>query len=84
MKLKKIVSAALASLLILAMLPMSAAAAKKGITLDKTSLTMTVGETVTLKRTVTGIKKCTVQWSSSDKSVAAVSKGTFTAKKAGT
>lgn len=66
------------------MLPMSAAAAKKGIKLDKTKATLSVGETLTLTRTVTGYKKYTVQWSSSDKTVAAVSKGKVTAKKEGT
>ena len=84
MKLKRIISVMLASLLILTMLPMSAAAAKKGITLSKTSLTLSVGETATLTRTVTGYKKYTVQWSSSDKTVATVSKGKITAQKEGT
>lgn len=84
MKLKRIISVMLASLLILTMLPMSASAAKKGIKLNKTSLTLSVDETATLTRTVTGYKKYTVQWSSSDKTVATVSKGKVTAKKEGT
>lgn len=84
MKLKRIISVMLASLMILTMLPMSASAAKKGITLSKTSLTLAVGETATLTKTVTGYKKCTIQWSSSDKTVATVSKGKITAKKEGT
>lgn len=84
MKLKKIISVMLVSLLTLTMLPMSASAAKKGITLSKTSLTLSVGETETLTRTVTGYTKYTVQWSSSDKTVAAVSKGKVTAVKEGT
>lgn len=84
MKLKRIISVMLASLLILTMLPMSASAAKKSITLSKTSLTLAVGETETITRTVTGYKKYTVQWSSSDKTVATVSKGKITAKKEGT
>lgn len=84
MKLKRIISVMLASLLILTILPMSASAAKKGIKLSKTSLTLSVGENETLTKTVTGFKKCTVQWSSSDKTVAAVSKGKITAKKEGT
>lgn len=84
MKLKRIISAVLASLLILTMLPVSAAAVKKGIKLNKTSLTLAVGEISTLTRTVTGYTKYTVQWSSSDKAVAAVSKGKVTAKKEGT
>ena len=74
----------LASLLILTMLPMSAAAAQKGITLSKTSLTLSVDETAALTRTVTGYDKYTVQWSSSDKTVATVSKGKVTAQKEGT
>lgn len=84
MKLKRIISVMLASLLILTMLPMSASAAGKGIKLSKTSTTLAVGETETITRTVTGFKKCTVQWSSSDKTVATVSKGKITAKKEGT
>lgn len=74
----------LVSLLILTMLPMSASAAKKGIKLNKTSLSLAVGESVTLTKTVTGYKKYTIQWSSSDKTVATVSKGKITAKKEGT
>ncbi|MDE7287896.1 MAG: cellulase family glycosylhydrolase [Oscillospiraceae bacterium] len=84
MKLKRIISVMLASLLILTMLPMSASAAQKGITLSKTSLTLSVGETENLTKTVTGYKKYTVQWSSSDKTVATVSKGKVTAQKEGT
>lgn len=84
MKLKRISALILAALMCALILPVNAFAAKKGITLSKTSASMTVGDTLTLKRTVTGFKKCTVQWSSSDKTVASVSKGVVTAKKAGT
>lgn len=58
---------------------------KKSISLDSTSVTLCEGETFTLKPSVMGYKKCTVQWSSSDKSVAAVKKGGIvTALKEGT
>lgn len=84
MRLKRISALVLAALMCALILPLNAFAAKKGITLSKTSATMSEGETLTLKRTVTGFKKCIVQWSSSDKTVASVSKGVVTAKKAGT
>lgn len=84
MKLKRISALVIAALMCAFILPVNAFAAKKGITLSKTSASMTVGDTLTLKRTVTGFKKCTVQWSSSDKTVASVSKGVVTAKKQGT
>lgn len=60
------------------------AAEKKSIKLDQTKVSIAVGETCTLKPSVTGYKKVTVRWSSSDKSVATVKKGVVTAKKAGT
>ncbi|MDE6763288.1 MAG: cellulase family glycosylhydrolase, partial [Oscillospiraceae bacterium] len=60
------------------------AAEKKGIKLDQTKVTLTVGETCTLKPSLTGYKKATVQWSSSDKSVVTVKKGVVTAQKTGT
>lgn len=84
MKLKKIFSVMLVFLLVLAILPTSAAAAKTAIKLSKTSLKLAVGETATLTETVTGYKEYTVRWSSSDKTVATVSKGKITAKKEGT
>lgn len=84
MKLKRISALVAAALMFVLVLPVNAFAAKKGITLNKTSASMSAGDTLTLKRTVTGFKKCTVQWSSSDKAVASVSKGVVTAKKAGT
>lgn len=84
MKLKKITAAFLAVLLCVCTMSVSVSAAKKSIKLDQTKVTLSVGETCTLKPSVTGYKKATVQWSSSDKSVAAVSKGKVTAKKEGT
>ena len=63
---------------------MSVQSAKTKLKLNKSSVTITVGKTVTLKATVTG-KKGTVKWSSSKKSVATVSsKGVVTGKKKGT
>ena len=63
---------------------LSVQSAKTKLKLNKSSVTITVGKTVTLKATVTG-KKGTVKWSSSKKSVATVSsKGVVTGKKKGT
>lgn len=84
MKLKRIVSAIIASVMVLTLLPTTIFAAKKGITLNKSSISLEVGKSATLTETVTGYKKYTVQWSSSDKEIAAVSKGKVTAKKTGT
>ncbi len=53
------------------------------ITLDKTSLNMTVGDTITIVATVKG-KSQDVEWSSSDDSVAKVENGKVTGNKAGT
>ncbi len=52
------------------------------ITLDKTSLNMTVGDTSTITATVKGKDK-TVEWNSSDESVTKVENGNITAYKAG-
>lgn len=84
MNLRKLFAVLLTAIMCIMILPFEASAATKGVKLNKTSATMTVGDTLTLTRTVTGFKKCTLQWSSSDKTVATVSKGTITAKKAGT
>ncbi|MCM1022687.1 MAG: cellulase family glycosylhydrolase [Prevotella sp.] len=85
MKLKKITALFLAVLTcVLALTAGVSAADKKSIKLDRAKVTLSVGETCTLKPSVTGYKKVTVNWSSSDKSVAAVKKGVVTAKKAGT
>lgn len=84
MNFKRIAALIISAACLLTLLPMSASAAEKGIKFDKTSVTMAVDETVTLKRTVTGYKDYTVQWSSSDKTVAIVSKGMIIAKKEGT
>ena len=63
---------------------LSVQSAKTKLKLNRSSVTITVGKTVTLKATVTG-KKGTVKWSSSKKSVATVSsKGVVTGKKKGT
>lgn len=52
------------------------------IEVDKTSLNMTVGDTATITATVKG-KDQTVEWNSSDESVAKVENGNITANKAG-
>lgn len=85
MKVKKIIAILLTTLMCMMMFPMGISAAEtKGIKLDKTKLTMTAGTTYTLKKTVTGFKTCTLQWKSSNTSVATVSKGVITAKSEGT
>ena len=90
MNLKKLLAITSALLTCVFILSIGASASsktpkKKSITLDSTSITLCEGETFTLKPSVKGYKKCTVQWSSSDKSVAAVKKGGIvTALKEGT
>ena len=86
MKLKKILAVLMAALIcITAMAVNVSAASKKSVKLNKTKITLEVGDTYTLKKTVTGFSKYTGQWSSSDKSVATIkSGGKVTAKKAGT
>ncbi|MCR4779782.1 MAG: Ig-like domain-containing protein [Ruminiclostridium sp.] len=55
-----------------------------GITLDRTSVTLTEGETVTLKATVLPLEAmAAVTWSSTDPGVAKVDKGVVTAVKMG-
>ena len=53
------------------------------VELDKTSLNMTVGDTATITATVKG-KDQTVEWTSSDESIAKVENGTVTTNKTGT
>lgn len=85
MKLKKLTALLLAVLTCIFTLTAGVSAAgKKGIKLDETEVTLTVGDSCTLKPSLTGYKKATVQWSTSDKSVATVKKGVVTAKKVGT
>lgn len=85
MRIKKLTALFLAVLTCIFTLTAGASAAeKKSIKLDRTKVSIAVGETCTLKPSVTGYKKVTVQWSSSDKSVATVKKGVVTAKKVGT
>lgn len=84
MKLRKIFAVITAAVITFSLLTVSAGAAKKGITLSKSSVSVTAGKTFTLKADVTGYKKYTVVWSSSNSSVASVAKGgKVTAKKAG-
>ncbi|MBQ5319191.1 MAG: cellulase family glycosylhydrolase [Oscillospiraceae bacterium] len=86
MKIKKIFSVLLAALICISAMAVNVSAAtKKSVKLNKSKITLEVGESITLKKTVTGFSKYTVQWSTSDKTVAAVkSGGKVTAKKAGT
>lgn len=87
---KKIIAFSAAALTCILLLSLGASASpkdtkKKFITLDSASISLCEGETFILKPSVTGYKKCTVQWSSSDKSVASVKKGGIvTALKEGT
>lgn len=75
---KKVLSMLMTFIILFSMaLPANAEAAVK---ISKTSLTLTVGNSATLK--ITGTTK-EVKWSTSKKSVATVSKGKVTAKKAG-
>ncbi len=86
MKIRKFLAVMLAAVMcIMCMSLTTFAADKKGISLNKSSITMAIGKTCTLKPTVTGYSKYTLQWSSSDKTVAAVKKGgVVTAKGIGT
>lgn len=79
---KKILCGALAAAMVLTTAAIPASAAAKPA-LNKTKLTMTVGDTATLK-VKNAAKKETITWASKKKAVAAVSaKGKVTAKKAG-
>ena len=78
---KKIVSVMLVLAMLFTCIP-QIAEAKSGVKINKTSVTLTVGETCTLK--IIGTNK-PVTWSSSKPSIAAVNKnGKVTAKKVGT
>ena len=79
---KKILCGALAAAMVLTTAAVPASAAAKPA-LNKTKLTMTVGDTATLK-VKNAAKKEKITWASKKKTVAAVSsKGKVTAKKAG-
>ena len=86
MKLKKLLAVFMAALICISAMAVNvSAASKKSVKLNKSKITLEVGDSYTLKKTVTGFSKYTVQWSSSDKTVATVkSGGKITAKKAGT
>ena len=82
---KKITAVFLAVLICICTMSVSVSAAKKdtGITLNMTSASVAIGKSITLKATVT--EKSAITWSTSDKSVATVSKkGIVTGKKLGT
>ena len=90
MKFKRFFSAAAALTACILLLAADISAAnrkteKKSIRLDIAQAEITEGDAITLKPSVTGYKKCTISWSSSDKTVASVKKGGIvTALKAGT
>ena len=87
MKLKRITAVFIAVIMCMLALTTGASAAKvkKSVSLNITKGTMYVGGTYTLKPTVTGYSKYTLQWSTSDKSVVSVKKGgKIQANKAGT
>ncbi len=86
MRIKKILTVILAAVMCVTCMSLSAFAAnKKGIALNKSSITVAIGKTYTLKPTVNGYSKYTLQWSSSDKKIVSVSsKGKVTAKDIGT
>lgn len=86
MRLKKIMTLFLAVLMCMFALSANVSAAEsKGIKLNKSKITLTVNKSYTLKPTVTGYSKYTIQWSTSDKEVVSIKKGgVITAKKAGT
>lgn len=84
MNFKKIISLIMSAVMVVMLCSTTVFAAKKGISLNKTSASVTVGKSITLKPTVTGVKDYTLQWSTSDKTIAAVTKsGKVTGVKAG-
>jgi len=86
MKIRRILAVFLAALICISAMAVNVSAAtKKSVKLNKSKITLEVGDSYTLKKTVTGFSKYTVQWSSSDKKVATIkSGGVVTAQKAGT
>lgn len=84
MKFKRLISLIMSAIMVVMLCSTTAFAAKKGVALNKTSASVTVGKSITLKPTVTGVKNYTLQWSTSDKTIATVSKsGKVTGVKVG-
>lgn len=84
MNFKKIISLIMSAVMVVMLCSTTVFAAKKGVALNKTSASVTVGKSITLKPTVTGVKNYTLQWSTSDKTIATVTKsGKVTGVKAG-
>lgn len=84
MNFKKLISLIMSAVMVVMLCSTAVFAAKKGIALNKTSASVTVGKSITLKPTVTGVKNYTLQWSTSDKTIATVTKsGKVTGVKAG-
>ena len=77
MKLKRIFALLIAAVMMISLAAVNVSAAKttKGVTLNKTSASVTAGKYITLKPTVTGYKKYTLVWSTSNKDVATVTSG---------
>ena len=75
--------AVLAALLLIALLPVNALAAKQSIKFPVKLGLMLEGDSVTLKPKLKGLKRDALVWASSDESAAIVTDGTITALKAG-
>ncbi|MCD7729917.1 MAG: family 16 glycosylhydrolase [Oscillospiraceae bacterium] len=85
MKQKKLLSIFMAFVMVISLMPLYVSAVKKGISLNKSVMTMMEGSTFLLEAAVKGIDDYDISWSSSNKNVAAVSKsGNVTAKSTGT
>ncbi len=85
MGLKRITAVFLTAVICIFSIAAGVSAEDAGITLNKSSITMTLGMSYTLKPTLTGIEKGSVTWSTSDKSVVSVAKGgVIKARKTGT
>ena len=72
---------------LLCLIPANAFAAEEKeakIEISRTSGTMSVGQTVTLKARVSGVERPVIGWGSSDSSVVSVNRGVITAHKPGT
>lgn len=84
MKFQKLISLIMSAVMVVMLCSTAAFADKKGVALNKTSASVMVGKSITLKPTVTGVKNYTLQWSTGDKTIATVTKsGKVTGVKAG-
>ena len=62
MKFKRLISLIMSAVMVVMLCSTAAFAAKKGVALNKISASVTVGKSITLKPTVTGVKNYTLQW----------------------